>query len=94
MAEKVITYYSFKNDVVLDPFGGVGTTAMAASNLERRFVIVEIENRYIKHMKDWMRSSENVNAKDIEFVNTDPLPSSYKVKINLNDTNNLQTICY
>ena len=94
LAEKVITYYSFKNDVVLDPFGGVGTTAMAASNLGRRFVLVEIENRYIKHMKDWMRSSENVNAKDIEFVNTDPLPSSYKVKINLNDTNNLQTICY
>ena len=41
LAEKVIRYYSFKNDVVLDPFGGIGTTAKAAVTLERRFVMIE-----------------------------------------------------
>ncbi|MGM9723937.1 MAG: DNA-methyltransferase [Prevotella sp.] len=51
LAEKVITYYSFKNDVVLDPFGGMGTTAKAAVKLGRRFVTFEIEQQYIEHIK-------------------------------------------
>ena len=51
LAEKVITYYSFKNDVVLDPFGGTGTTAKAAAKLGRRFVTFEMEQRYIDIIK-------------------------------------------
>lgn len=51
LAEKVITYYSFKNDVVLDPFGGMGTTAKAAVKLGRRFVTFEIEQKYVEHIK-------------------------------------------
>lgn len=33
LAEKVIRYYSFKGDVVLDPFAGSGTVGRAASDL-------------------------------------------------------------
>jgi DNA modification methylase len=51
LAEKVIRYYSFKNDVVLDPFGGSGTTGIAALNLNRRFVMCELENKYVQTMK-------------------------------------------
>ncbi|ATY42682.1 TPA: site-specific DNA-methyltransferase [Acinetobacter baumannii] len=51
LAEKVIKYYSFKNDVVLDPFGGSGTTGIAALNLNRRFVMMELESKYIQVMK-------------------------------------------
>ncbi|TYS31025.1 site-specific DNA-methyltransferase [Bacillus pumilus] len=47
LAKKVIQYYSFKNDVVLDPFGGIGTTGKAAADLERRFVLIEKEEEYI-----------------------------------------------
>ena len=36
LAEKVIEYYSFKNDVVLDPFAGIGTVGKAAIKLGRR----------------------------------------------------------
>jgi DNA modification methylase len=35
IAERVIRYYSFKGDVVLDPFAGIGTTGKAAMALER-----------------------------------------------------------
>ncbi|EMY6548281.1 site-specific DNA-methyltransferase, partial [Escherichia coli] len=42
LAERVIKYYSFKNDVILDPFAGSGTTAKAAIDLGRRFVMCEI----------------------------------------------------
>lgn len=48
LAEKVITYYSFKRDVILDPFGGTGTTAKAAIKLGRRFAIFEKEEEYAK----------------------------------------------
>ena len=34
------------NDVVLDLFGGVGTTAMAAKELDRQCIILEIEEKY------------------------------------------------
>ncbi len=47
LAEKVITYYSFTDDVVLDPFAGSGTVGLAATKLSRRFVLIEKEARFI-----------------------------------------------
>lgn len=49
LAEKVITYYSFVNDVVLDPFGGIGTTAKAAKKLGRRYCTIEISKEYVQY---------------------------------------------
>ncbi|MBE6042988.1 MAG: site-specific DNA-methyltransferase [Clostridium thermopalmarium] len=49
LAEKVIKYYSFVNDVVLDPFGGIGTTAKAAKKLGRRFCTIEVCDEYIQY---------------------------------------------
>ena len=51
LVEKVISYYSFVNDVVLDPFGGIGTTAMAAASLKRRFVAIESAEDYVETMR-------------------------------------------
>ena len=41
LARKVVSYYSLKKDVVLDPFAGVGTVGEAAAGLGRRFVLFE-----------------------------------------------------
>lgn len=65
LAEKVISYYSFKGDVVLDPFGGTGTTAKAAINLERRFVMCELAEKYVEHMKSWMSSYDEL---EVNFI--------------------------
>ena len=51
LAEKVIRYYSFVNDVVLDPFAGIGTTSKAAISLERRFVAFELSKEYVDIIK-------------------------------------------
>lgn len=48
LAERVIKYYSFINDVVLDPFAGIGTTGKAAAILDRRFILYEREENFIK----------------------------------------------
>ncbi|MEI6044288.1 MAG: site-specific DNA-methyltransferase [Chloroflexota bacterium] len=62
LAEKVIKYYSFKNDVVLDPFAGIGTTGKAAAKLGRRFVLIEKEPEYaqiiLKEAKGWLGEKE------------------------------------
>ena len=73
LAEKVITYYSFKNDVVLDPFGGTGTTAKAAAKLGRRFVTFEMEDKYIDLIKQSFIDTTFLDeGYNINWINTDP----------------------
>lgn len=69
LAQKVIKYYSFKNDVVLDPFGGTGTTARAAVSLSRRFAIFEKDRKYINVIKKSLESSLWENDLDINWIN-------------------------
>jgi len=72
LAEKVITYYSFVNDVVLDPFAGIGTVGRAASCLDRRFVLFEINPEYIEYIKNTVDTWQNADADSINWINSDP----------------------
>jgi len=74
LAEKVIKYYSFIEDVVLDPFGGIGTVAKAAIKNNRRFVHFEQSPQYmsviLNELKDWAAQYENdVNCINCSFDN-------------------------
>src|SRR3989344_9681691 len=51
LAERVIKYYSFIGDVVLDPFAGIGTVGRAAVKLNRRFVLIELNSEYVEVIK-------------------------------------------
>ncbi|MDF2700799.1 MAG: pvuIIM [Haloplasmataceae bacterium] len=70
LAEKVIKYYSFKNDVILDPFGGIGTTAKAAHKLNRRFCTIEVNQEYIDFtLNDFNKNASNfLNNFDFEYI--------------------------
>jgi DNA modification methylase len=46
LASRVIQFYSFKGDLIFDPFSGVGTVGQAASLLERYFFLTEQERTY------------------------------------------------
>lgn len=48
---KLITIASNENDVVFDPFMGVGSTGVAALELRRRFIGFEIDNNYFRAAK-------------------------------------------
>jgi site-specific DNA-methyltransferase (adenine-specific) len=47
LPRRLIQLYSFKDDVVLDPFMGSGSTAVAALRAERRYVGYDIDPDYV-----------------------------------------------
>lgn len=74
LAQKVISYYSFKGDVVLDPFAGSGTVGEAAAKAGRRFILFDINPDYIDLIRDnagsWLGNARN----EILCVNCAPVP--------------------
>ena len=52
LAERAIRYYSFRGDLVLDPFAGTGTTGKVAARLGRRFALIEKSPEYYDLIRD------------------------------------------
>ena len=50
------------DDVILDPFIGTGTTAVAAKRLGRKYVGIELDPQYVKIAQDKL-AQENLNSK-------------------------------
>lgn len=72
LASKVIKYYSFKEDVILDPFAGIGTIADASIELGRRFVIIDNEKKYIDYATEKIQKQLGDKSKDIFYINYTP----------------------
>ena len=52
LAKRAILLFSFRDDVVLDPFNGVGTTTAVAQRNGRRFLGIDIVPEYCATAKD------------------------------------------
>lgn len=84
LAEKVIRYYSFKNDVILDPFGGIGTTAKAAAELKRRFVLIDCSEEYIESAKiDLDNLNSLINPFEYKYIDYSDLPDEEEERLDL-----------
>ena len=46
LCRKILTYYSFKTDIVLDPFAGSGTFGKVALKMDRIPILCEINEKY------------------------------------------------
>lgn len=48
LAVRVLKLFSYKNDIILDPFNGVGTTTAVAKKLGRRYLGIDISKDYCR----------------------------------------------
>jgi DNA modification methylase len=51
LCKRVIQYYSYKGDLIFDPFGGSGTVGRVAKSLGRLFFLTEKDEEYFNYMK-------------------------------------------
>jgi site-specific DNA-methyltransferase (adenine-specific) len=56
---RLIQMYSFKDDIVLDPFMGSGTTALSALKSGRKYVGYEIDKEYHKKAEERLNVFKN-----------------------------------
>jgi DNA modification methylase len=70
LCEKVIKYYSYRNDLVFDPFGGSGTFGEVALANNRNFFMTELDENYFNRIKERL-SYTNIEKKyfDIKEFN-------------------------
>lgn len=60
LAERCLKLFSYKNDIVLDPFNGAGTTTKMAKMLGRRFIGVDISEKYCDIAKQRLKGIANL----------------------------------
>ena len=46
LVARVLKLFSFKNDFILDPFNGVGTTTFVSHYLKRNYLGIDISDKY------------------------------------------------
>lgn len=59
LPRRLIEFYSYEKDVILDPFIGSGTTALAAIELNRHYVGYEISQEYVNLAKEKINEIKN-----------------------------------
>ncbi len=65
---KAIKILSYKNDVILDPFNGSGTSCVAAETLGRRWIGIELSENYTKIANERIQAFLNLKKQqEIEF---------------------------
>lgn len=65
LCKKVIEYYSFKGDLVFDPFGGSGTLGKTAQLLDRSFFLTEQDPEYFAYMQNFEDDPKKKTKKKI-----------------------------
>lgn len=65
---RLISVYSYKGDLILDPFAGSGQTLKVAKNLDRKYVGYEIIQRYVNLSEKRLR--EPLSIREYQLVAT------------------------
>jgi hypothetical protein len=72
IVDRLINRYSNEGDLVLDPFGGLGTVALEAMRAGRRGYTIELNNGYFRdavgYLQEWERSREETNFSLFDLI--------------------------
>lgn len=66
LCKRVIQYYSFKGDLVFDPFAGSGTVGRTAKAMGRKFFLTEKNEIYFEYMKS--KAKPNLLEDETKFL--------------------------
>jgi site-specific DNA-methyltransferase (adenine-specific) len=90
LPEKLISLYTFKDDLVLDPFMGSGSALVAAAQLGRRYVGYDLDEQYVDIAR--RRVSEVIRPDPGAIEPTrQPAPRAQTVDIDLLGTEDFQS---
>jgi modification methylase len=80
LPKRLIHLYTYKGDLVLDPFMGSGSTLVAAASLHRRYVGYDLDPQYVEIAR--VRVRQEVRAADMQARETNerdlPEPASQR----------------
>jgi len=67
LPRRLMKLFSYKNDIVLDPFNGAGTTSLVAWKLGRRFIGIDVSRQYCETALSRLRAAAGTNAQSPEY---------------------------
>lgn len=70
LVKRLLKLFSYKNDIVLDPFNGAGTTTKVAKQLNRKFIGIDISEEYCKTAEDRLNDYFNISKKEKDLLNS------------------------
>lgn len=59
LIERVLKLFSYRKDIVLDPFNGVGTTSLVADRFDRHYIGIDISEEYCEKARNRIRRESN-----------------------------------
>jgi DNA modification methylase len=77
LCKRVIQYYSYKNDLVFDCFGGSGTLGKTAKSLQRNFLLTEKDKTYFEYMKS-KTTKDMFDISETKFLTLDEFKKTIK----------------
>lgn len=76
LCKRVIQYYSYKGDLIFDPFGGSGTVGKTAKALDRFFFLTEQEPKYFEYMQAKNKPQGIFNERETKFLTLEQFKES------------------
>ena len=55
---RLLKLFSYQDDIVLDPFNGVGTTTLVAYKLRRKYIGIDISEEYCKTAEERLKNEK------------------------------------
>lgn len=78
LCKRVVEYYSFKDDLIFDPFGGSGTLGRVAKKLGRYFFLTEKDDKYFEYMQTFQKKNSLFPENNTKFLTLDEFIGSLK----------------
>lgn len=56
LVERLLKFYTYPNDLILDPYAGVSTTAQVCKKFNRRYSTIELNPNYVEYANELLKS--------------------------------------